>query len=125
MVVCILPIYSLRGVHNKMNIPADFTLNVEDFQLRNLQPLSLALQFQVCHFVRMLMPCVYLDIHAVCLFDHAKNSYSPAFIISYIEHTHHGSDCHPFRTLVGMTYMLPFSENVLCIEIKIQKNHSY
>ena len=50
-------------------------------------------------------------------------------IISYIEHTHQhdraasiqrGSDCRltPFRTLVWTTYMLPFSENVLCIEIK-------
>ena len=68
------------------------------------------------------MPCVYLDVHAkYSFFDLAKDSYS---IISYIEHIHQAAEwfCRliPFSTLVGTTLcMLPFSENVLGIEIKI------
>ena len=33
--VCYQSTDCLRGLHNKMNIPAGFTLNVEDFQLRD------------------------------------------------------------------------------------------
>ena len=83
------------------------------------------------------MPGVYLDVHVVlniaCLTS-LKIAIALPCIISYIELTHQaaaiqriqrGSDCRltPFRILVEMTYMLPFSENVLCIEM-IQKNHS-
>ena len=31
--VCLFRIY--RGLHNKMNLPADFSLKAEDFQLRD------------------------------------------------------------------------------------------
>ena len=47
-----------------MNIPADFSLNDEDFQLRDFFEMLELQQFQVSHFVGILIPCVYLDVHA-------------------------------------------------------------
>ena len=68
-----------------MNIPADFSLNTEDFQLWDVFEtlsfksynffLSFAIS-QASHFVRILTPCVYLDVHAALNIglDLAKNS---------------------------------------------------
>ena len=41
----------LRGLHNKMNIPAGLTLNVEDFQLRDFNKM---LSFKTNSFIRSL-----------------------------------------------------------------------
>ena len=53
--VCLFICYQstdcLRGLHNKMNIPASFTLKVEDFQLRDFNK---TLSFKTYSFVRSL-----------------------------------------------------------------------
>ena len=52
-VVCLSVCYQstdcIGGLHNKMNIPADFSVNAEDFQLRDL---SKTLSFKTCSFIR-------------------------------------------------------------------------
>ena len=74
---------TLQGLHSEMNISAGFLLNDGDLQLRDfvemlflkeLQLLSLILQFQVSHFVRIL--CI---LGCTCgakysLLDLAKNT---------------------------------------------------
>ena len=47
--VCYQSTDCLRGIHNKMNIPADFMLNVEDFQLRDFFKM---LSFKTYSFIR-------------------------------------------------------------------------
>ena len=54
--VCLFLCYQstdcLRGLYNKMNIPAGFTLNVEDFQLRDFNKM---LSFKTYSFIRSLL----------------------------------------------------------------------
>ena len=87
-----------KSLHSEINIPADFSLNDEDFQLRNFfkklssKSYSPILQFQVSHFVRILTytMCILGCTRGAkysCLTS-LKIASMLACIISYIEHTH-------------------------------------
>ena len=79
-----------------MNIPADFSLNAEHFQLRGIfetlfqevKPPLLALQFKVSHFVRIPTNAMSILIWARTLNIACLTSLKIVCIISYIEHTH-------------------------------------
>ena len=59
--VCYQSTDCLRGLHNKMNIPADFTLN-EDFQLRDFFKRFLSrLTASFVHFSMLKRPLSFLS----------------------------------------------------------------
>ena len=135
--VCLLPIYwSFKrltewSVHTSWFFAKRWRFSTKGF-LRNA--FFQVLQFQVSHFDAMrILGCTCGAKYR--LLDLAKNSYSMTWIISYYRarsSTWSSSfdlvwlwlAANSFRTLVGTTYMLPFSENLLFIEIKIQNNRN-
>ena len=128
--VCLLPVYWLFkrltqwNEHTSRFFAKRWRFSTKGFLwnafFQELQPLSLVLQFQVSHFVSILTNArrIRLHTHAVLHISYIEHTYPAA--ASFDPASLCGSDCRltPFRTRVGTTFMLPFSENVLCIDTK-------